>query len=428
VQDNNWLHPRGRSRDFRALIKHEAMRIVQLTNDNREIQKKYHLDEPIFGPAPEALLEGFKSLGSAVEVHVVSCLQQMPRRSPTKLADNIFYHPLHVPKIGWLRTGYQGCVRATRRKIREIQPHIVHGQGTERDCAMCAVFSGFPNVLTIHGVMRSIYNVTKQRPLGYYWFAKHLEQIALRATDGLICISPYVQGLLSRDVTRSWLIPNSLRGEFFTSISTHKRLPGIPRFLNVGVVGPRKRQLELVQLLGDLRSKVAFAVTFVGQANSDDPYARSFLHSLQALDSKFGGFVHIEAATNPSILELYDTSDAMIHFASEESYGLTFAEALARNLYLFSSDVGAIRQISEGVSNVQIFDPQNFNGLGFSLKQWMTKGGHLMPRIRTPNAIIESRNHPRVIAALSLGAYREVLAGTRKPRERQSGPSTCETV
>ena len=61
-----------------------------------------------------------------------------------------------VPKIGWMRTLFQGCVRATRKKIREIQPDIVHGQGTEADCAMSAVFSGFPNVLTLHGNMRAV--------------------------------------------------------------------------------------------------------------------------------------------------------------------------------------------------------------------------------------------------------------------------------
>ena len=69
-----------------------------------------------------------------VEVHVVSCTQQ-PMKSPIKLAENIFFHSLLVPKIGWLRTGYQGCIRAVRKKLRAIQPDIVHGQGTERDCA-----------------------------------------------------------------------------------------------------------------------------------------------------------------------------------------------------------------------------------------------------------------------------------------------------
>ena len=90
-----------------------------------------------------------------VEVHVVSCLQQ-PVHSPEKLADNIFFHCLHVPKIGWLRTGYQGCIRAVRNKLKEIRPDIVHGQGTERDCAISAVFSGFPNVITIHGNMAEL--------------------------------------------------------------------------------------------------------------------------------------------------------------------------------------------------------------------------------------------------------------------------------
>jgi len=385
------------------------MRIVQLINDNREIQRKYHLDDPVFGPAPEALLEGFKALGSDVEVHVVSCLQQMPRRSPAKLSDNIFYHPVHVPKIGWLRTGYQGCIRASRRKIRDLQPDIVHGQGTERDCAMCAAFSGFPNVLTVHGVMRSVYEVTDQTPFGYYWFAKHLERIALRSSDGLICISPYVQRALAKNANRSWLIPNALRAQFFSGCGAHERLPGIPRLLNVGVISPLKRQLELLQLIGHLRTECAFSMTFVGKADASSPYARSFLNSLKELDSRFGGFTHVEAADTGTILALYDGSDAMIHFSSEESYGLTFAEALARNLQLFASDVGAIRHIAEGIPNVEIFAPDDFTRLGSSLKQWISRGAHLSPRAIAPSAIIQSRNHPRVVAAQHLQTYQELL-------------------
>jgi glycosyltransferase involved in cell wall biosynthesis len=391
------------------------MRIVQLINDNREIQRKYHLDDPVFGPAPEALLEGFRALSSDVEVHVVSCLQQMPRLSPAKLADNIFYHPLHVPKVGWLRTGYQGCIRATRRKIRELQPDIVHGQGTERDCAMCAVFSGFPNVLTVHGVMRSVYEVTKQKPFGYYWFSKHLERIALRATDGLICISPYVHRVLSAEAHRTWLIPNGLRDEFFTSSGEFKRLPGMPRLVNVGVISPLKRQLELLRIIGDLRSKCSFSMTFVGKADGNTSYVSSFLRSLKELDSRFGGFTHIEAADASTMLTLYDGSDAMIHFSREESYGLTFAEALARNLKLFASDVGAIRQIAEGIENVEIFAPDDFITLGSSLKQWMSGRGHLLARAPAPNAVIQSRNHPRVVAAQHLHAYEESIAGACHP-------------
>src|SRR5258708_1037988 len=105
------------------------MKIAFFTTDNREHTRDYANPVPWFGTAPEAVLEGFKVLPD-LEVHVVSCTQRsMP--SPKKLADNIWFHSLLVPKLGWLRTGYQGCIRAHRRKMAELKPDIIHGQGTE---------------------------------------------------------------------------------------------------------------------------------------------------------------------------------------------------------------------------------------------------------------------------------------------------------
>lgn len=107
------------------------MVIVQITTDNHELFREYRKSVPCLGTAPEALLQGFGQLPD-VKVHVVSCTQKSMASSPEKLADNIWFHSLLVPRTGWMRTGYQGCVRAIRRKIREIAPDIVHGQGTER--------------------------------------------------------------------------------------------------------------------------------------------------------------------------------------------------------------------------------------------------------------------------------------------------------
>src|ERR1017187_1184757 len=145
------------------------MRVAILTSDNRESFKDYTNPMPCMGFAPDALLQGFAGLPDA-EIHVVSCLQQ-PVSSPEKLADNIWYHGLLAPKIGWLRTGYQGCIRAVRRKLKEIRPDIVHGQGTERDCAISAAFSGFLNVVTVHGNMRLIAQVNHARPFSFLWLA-----------------------------------------------------------------------------------------------------------------------------------------------------------------------------------------------------------------------------------------------------------------
>jgi len=387
----------------------KRIRLAMLANDNREIQRKYYLTHPFFGTAPQALLQGLKLLGTNVEVHVVSCLQQMPRHSPFKLEDNIFYHPLHVPKLGWLRTGYQGCIRAIRHKLREIQPDVVHGQGTERDCAMSAAFSGYPSIVTVHGVMRAIHQLTNHRYLNYYWFARHLETFALRRTRGVIAISPYVDTLVAPLTRRTWFIPNAVQEFFFASAPARPRHPGPVRLVNVGVISPRKRQLELLEHLAKLRESTMFEVTFVGKATPGDPYAERFSCLLAACQAAKGGFTHVPFLEERDFLGLYDSADAMIHFSSEESFGLTFAEALTRNLPLFASDVGAIRQIAEGIPACRIFGLNDFDGLMASVREWIGSAATWKPREPAPNRLIESRYHPKVIAARHLEVYETVV-------------------
>jgi hypothetical protein len=145
------------------------MKIAVVTTDNREHDRNYQAARPYFGTAPEALLQGLAGL-EGVRVHVLGCTQQ-PMASPEKLAENIWFHSLHVPKWGWMRTGYQGCIRAVRRQLAVIQPDIVHGQGTERECAISAVLGGFPSVLTIHGNMNAIARLHHSRMGSFHWLA-----------------------------------------------------------------------------------------------------------------------------------------------------------------------------------------------------------------------------------------------------------------
>lgn len=326
------------------------MRIVQLINDNREIQRKYHLDQPVFGPAPEALLEGFKTLGQEVEVHVVSCLQQMPKRSPAQLADNIFYHPLHVPKIGWLRTGYQGCIRATRRKIRELQPDVVHGQGTERDCAMCAVFSGFPNVLTIHGNMRRVAEFIGAGLFTYYWFAAKLENLCLKKTDGVVAISTYTQRNVAPYARRSWLVPNAVHPSFF---DLPRRLADPPRILCAANIAAHKNQIGLIKALEPLAEEMSFTVVFAGGGSEADPYFREFKQKLSTLPwcEYLGPLERKELQSEMS------RSIGSILPSFEDNCPMVVVEAAASRIFMAASAIGGNPDlVADGVRGI-LFDP-----------------------------------------------------------------------
>lgn len=387
------------------------MRMALVTTDGREHLRQYDLDQPWFGTPITALLDGFKpaEISTEIQVHVLSCTQR-PMRSPEKLAPNIYFHSLLVPKLGWMRTGFQGCIRAVRKKLKEIRPDIVHGQGTERDCAISAVFSGFPSVITIHGHHAELARRFRARLGSYVWCAARLEEFTLPRTQGIICISDYVKGLVEHYRIPTWIVPNAVQKMFFDFPRTTPPAGARPLLVNVGVISERKRQHEVLALLASLREEgLKFDTLFVGLSSPKLPYAVEFNAKLVQANRKHGGFEHTARLDDPAFCELFDRASALIHFSAEESFGMTFAEAIARGLYLFASDVGAIRDIAKGMDRVQILDLNDWEGLKRAVRQWLVSGGDRLPRPASAPAAFVQRFHPVSVAQRHLEIYREVL-------------------
>lgn len=378
-------------------------RIALLTGDSREYFKDYRRTVPEFGTAPEALIGGFALLPE-VQMHVVSCARaQMD--SPSKLAHNIFFHSLCVPKIGWLSTGYQGCIRAVRAKLKEIRPDIVHGQGTERDCAISAVFSGFPNVVTIHGNMAELARQFRARLGSYAWLVARLEDFTLRRTAGVFCNSAYTEQLVKPRARRTWRAPNAIREQFFVP-------PAQPRggakcvLLNVGQISPRKRQLELLDVARSLHQQgLDFEFQFVGQAVPNNPYAAAFLEKIRPMEAE--GFArYLGVKETRELVETFDASSALVHFPFEEAFGLVVAEGLVRDLKLFGTRVGGVPEIAAGLPEAELFAVDDWPGMTTAIAGWIRRGA---PRPLGAGEVMRSRYHPKVIAQSHVEIYREVL-------------------
>jgi len=377
-----------------------------LTTDNRQHDRNYSAVSPYFGAAPSALLEGFAALTN-VELHILSCTQQ-PMSSPAKVANNIWFHSLLVPKVGWLRTGYAGCILAVRKKLREIHPDIVHGQGTERDCGISAVFSGFPNVITIHGNMAELGRIFHAHLGSFHWWAAKLENFTLPRTSGVFCNSDYTQSLVSPRSKRTWLVPNPVRNSFFTPI-IRKSLPAeTPTLLVVGVICARKQQLETLRLLIQLHQQNhRFQIRFIGSCEGDS-YGKAFLKLLNGLGN-VGWASWLGVLDEPALIQCMDSAHALLHFPKEESFGLVVAESLARRLKLFASNVGGIRDITSGVPEADLFDSEDWGGLQKALSTWIQKPISSSQQTR---GLMSARYHPKVIAARHLEIYREVLSAS----------------
>lgn len=379
------------------------MRVALLTTDGREVLKDYHTPAPHFGAAVEALMQGF-ALVPGVEVHVIACAR-VRMSSPPKLAPNIFFHSLHVPKLGWLSTGYLGCIRAVRRKLKEIRPNVVHGQGTERDCAISAAFSGLPNVVTIHGNMAELARQFPARVGSYGWLAARLENFTLKRTDGVFCNSAYTEQLVQPRARRTWRVANALRQEFLAS-AVSPRGSGRCTLVNLGVIAPRKRQLELLAAACELRRQgLDFELLLVGDVSPDKNYVAAFREKISPMERE-GYARYLGVKTGTQLVSLFDEAVGMVHFSPAESFGLAVAEGLARDLKLFATRIGGVPEVTAGVPEAELFEVDDWGLLTKAVAGWIRRG---FPPARGAGEVMRARYHPRIIAEQHLKIYRDVL-------------------
>jgi glycosyltransferase involved in cell wall biosynthesis len=377
------------------------MVIAQITTDNRQDTHRYHEPEPWFGTAPEALLQGFASV-SEVTVHVISCSQQ-PVRTPEKLAPNIFFHSLHVPKLGWLRTGYQGCIRAVRRKLLEIRPQIVHGQGTERECAISAALSGFPNVVTLHGNMRLIAQVNRARPFSYQWLAARLEALTLPRAGGVVCITDYTRRAVAGLARRTWVVPNAVDASFF-EVPRAVRRP--PTLLCVGNITVRKNQNRLIEALDVLAAGAPFKLLFLGAMDSGDSYAARFKELIATRTwCEYGG-----TASRTDLKQHLAGAAALLLPSLEDNCPMVVLEAMAAGVPLAAARVGGVPELIEEGHTGLFMEPHDDVSMQRAVERLLRESEFASALATNAKQVAHRRFHPRAIAAAHVQIYRELLS------------------
>ena len=381
----------------------QPLKIAMLVTDARRPGGLYDGPLPSLGTAPESLLQGFAEM-PGIEVHVVSCVQQ-PVISPEKLAPNIFYHSLLVPKFGWLRTGYQGCIRAVRKKLKAIQPDIVHGQGTERDCAISAVFSSFPNVLTIHGNMRLIARVNCARPFSFQCLAARLEQFTLPRTDGVVCITNYTREAVGKLARRTWVLPNAVDASFF-DVQPAPDLSSPPMVLCVGAACFRKNQNDFIRALDPLVRQKKIRLVFLGSVENDT-YGQEF----QQLVKKRDWCEHVPFSSRDRVRDYFKAAAMVALPTREDNCPMVVLEAMAAGVPVFASNVGGVPDLIVDGKTGLICDPQRAETFRTATARFLDDRPFAETIAAAGRLQARRRFHPQVIAQRHLEIYREVISG-----------------
>jgi glycosyltransferase involved in cell wall biosynthesis len=377
------------------------MRIAILVPDNRDEFRRYSDPEPYFGPAPTALLSGLATIPDC-EIHIVCCIQR-PLRSPSKLAGNIYYHSVLVPKWGWMRGAYLGCLKAIRRKLREIKPDLVHGQGTERFCALAAVYSGFPNVVTIHGNMREIARVNQAPPFSFLWLAAALESWTLPKAGGVICLSTHTQRQVQALTRTTWVLPNAVTGSFFDV----PRQPVAPRqILCVANIIYLKNQAQLIRALDPLAKKTDFKLIFLGRTATTDAYTQEFLHLVRERPwCCYQGF-----ASQPELQTALSRAALVVLPSLEENCPMAVLEAMAAGVPVAAANVGGVPDLIAHDSDGLLFDPTQQESILAAVAELLADEKMAVRLAASAKAKALRSFHPQKVAEKHVAIYKEVIA------------------
>lgn len=372
-----------------------------LTTDNRQADRHYHFASPYFGTAPAGLLEGLADFRE-IEIHVISCTQR-GMTSPPKLAKNIWFHSLVVPRWGWLRTAYAGCITSVLARLNEISPMVVHAQGTERDCAITAAFFSGPKVLTIHGNCRAIAQLRRSKPFSYWWLQAQLERFSIPKFDGVVSISKYTQSLVSGLAKKTWLLPNAVDSAFFDI--QPKRTSEVPVILVVANVDARKNQIGLIHALDALSGNSNFQVNFFGKCG-EDSYGREFRALVQTRPwCVWGGMLERE-----KLRQEFAKATAVMLPTWEDNCPMVVLEAQAAGVPVIASNVGGVPDLVQEGRTGLLTDPARPETMSKALARLLGDPTLAKQLAEEGRSQAKARFHPKVIAEKHLEIYREIIA------------------
>lgn len=377
------------------------MKIVQITTDSRVHYGEYDRDAPYFGTAPAALLQGFREMPEEVEVHIISVSRQ-PMTAPAKLAPNIHFHQPIVTSWGMGRSLFAGAVLAVRKVIRGIAPDIVHGQGTERECALAAVFSGYPSVLTLHGNMRVHAKRGENKGKPYYRLAAFLEGIALRKTDGVVSISTYTDELVKPLAERTWLLPNATESRYFEA--THKPEEP-PTVLFVGALDERKNPVGFIKACAPLFEGSGWKFRLCGTGAKGSAY----LAELEGLAAKHPWIEIAGWKSREDLLAEMENASLLVLPTFEDNCPMVVLEAMAVGLPVIASRVGGVPDLITDGETGLMFDPLNPSSMRGATERILSDAGLRSRLGEAAKREARERFHPEVIARAHLDIYRKVL-------------------
>ncbi len=324
----------------------------------------------------------------------------------------------YTTALGWLPTivrTWSTDALAMLAQARRCRPDVLHAHG-QSGYAVGALLSGYPTVVTVHGIYAQEKRASGERwtPRSALreWAWRSTEEWVLRRARHVIIISPYVREFVEpRTSAKLHDIPNPISGEFFAIEPAPTRRP---QLLTVGEISTRKRQTLLLHAFARVLRELPDARLRIvgGPGHGETEYAASVRHLARELSIE-GSVDFLGRIPQEDLLREYQSADLYVHAAAEESSPMAIAQALAAGVPAVAFDIPGVRHlVTSGRTGERALNG-DADALASTVVRLVSGPDQLASLSRTSKAFAESTFSAAAVAARTSEAYLEARADAR---------------
>jgi len=248
------------------------------------------------------------------------------------------------PRFERLRS-YRTYQNIFNERLAQIQPDIVHAQGAASD-ALVALRSGYPTIVTVHGIRREDqkYYGTRRERLRCFFDSALTEREVIGRTRYLIAISHYVTQYFAarfRPEFQCFYIPNAIDQQFFDLVTTSSQ----PIVLYVGSVIPRKRLTDLIMAFGRVIQLIPSAQLHIAGEVVTEP---AYVDKVRRLIREKNLEEHVQllgALSETEVFREFTNCSILVLPSSQETTPMVIGQAMAAGKPVLATPVGGVPEM-----------------------------------------------------------------------------------
>lgn len=276
-------------------------------------------------------------------LYIVTSTKQVDKNK-TIVKDGVTFHYISSPKLPNLITTLIIDQYRVKRKIHEINPNLVHAHMTAPLYGYPALKSGYPTIITVHGIKSEEAKTMK----GVLEFIKKIlivpmENYVLKRAEILTVVSPYVKQKIRKKCNgKIYVIPNGVRDDFFDLENNEDD----NRLLFVGGIEPRKGLLNLLKAIPLIKKEIpSVKLHIVGRVRKEK-YFNSLMDYVDR--NNLNKQVIFKGALSDNELKReFNECSVFVFPSKEESQGIVLLEAMASGKPVVATNIGGIPYVVE---------------------------------------------------------------------------------